>query len=357
MAFRSFSSRWDYSIMQVKLWYPTDVIMAKEVPFYVPVKAIVSDPDRELDEKNLEYSWELDNNLLSDPIGYSAYSRKNILAIAFFTVGVIKVTVTVTDRSTGETVSESIEVFGQITGEDGIYKFDEEPVATFYDDRYVPNFSVEFKKRFKAGDIFSGAYNYFLGAWILSKFEFGYDYAALTNEVKDLINRTTQPDQMWERYMDSDCVCYYHLTDPVKTYYPNKFNLMHLYNNPYGIGFHIKVNNDYPIYLAQERLFQAVRFVCFLHGIDIARQDYSRFKASHPITFYDEVLDKLDVYMTQKYDQMKSIIDLDNMYELMCDTTDDFLGQKSYDDDIGVYDWTIVDDDFLQHSVDRLSNL
>ena len=61
--------------------------------------------------------------------------------------------------------------------------------------------------------------------------------------------------------------------------------------------------------------------------------------------------------MTQKYDQMKSIIDLDNMYELMCDTTDDFLGQKSYDDDIGVYDWTIVDDDFLQHSVDRLSNL
>ena len=62
--------------------------------------------------------------------------KKNILAIAFFTVGVIKVTVTVTDISTGETVSESIEVFGQITGEDGIYKFDEEPVATFYDNRF-----------------------------------------------------------------------------------------------------------------------------------------------------------------------------------------------------------------------------
>jgi len=343
--------------MQVDLWYPTDVIMAKEVPFYVPVKATITDPDREIDENDIEYTWEIDNNLLSEPIEYTAYARKNILAIAFFTVGVLKVTLTVTDRSCGEIVTESIEVFGQIIGADGIYKFDEEPVATFYDDRYVPNFSVEFRKRFKAGDTFSGAYNYFLGEWILSAYEYGYDYAGLTNEVRDLINRTTQPDQMWERYMDSDCVCYYHLTDPVKTYYPNRFNLMHLYNSPYGIGFHIKVKNDYPIYLAQERLFQAVRFVCFLHGIDIRRNDFSRFKASHPITFYDEVLDKLDEYLKQKYDQMKAIIDTDNMYELMCDTTDDFLGQKSYNDDIGVYDWTITDDSFLQQSIDKLSSL
>ena len=344
-------------MLTLDLWYPTDVIMAKEVPFYVPVKATITDPDRELDESNLEYDWDIDNNLLSEPIEYTAYSRKNILALAFFTVGVIKVTLTVVDNSTGEIVTESIEVFGQTKGADGIYKWDEEPVATFYDDRYVPNFSVEFRKRFKAGDTFSGAYNYFLGAWNLTTYDPDYDYASLSNEVRDLVNRTTQPDQMWERYMDSDCVCYYHLTDPVNTYFPNKFNLMHLYNYPEGIGFHIKVKNDYPIYLAQERLFQAVRFVCFLHGIDIRRNDFSRFKASHPITFYDNVLDKLDTYLIQKYDQMKAIIDTDNMYELMCDTTDDFLGQKSYEDDIGVYDWTVIDDDFLQHSIDKLPSL
>ena len=343
--------------MQVKLWYPDDAVIATEVPFYIPVKATVTDPDNEILDDYLEYSWDIDNNLLSEPIEYTAYSRKNILAIAFFTVGIIKVTVTVTNKSTGDVVTESIEVFGQIKDVDGIYKFDEEPVATFYDDRYVPNFSVEFRKRFKAGDTFNGAYNYFLGTWILSKYDSNYDYASLTNEVRDLINRTTQPDQMWERYIDSDCQCYYHLKDPVKTYYPNRFNLMHLYNSPYGIGFHIKVNNEYPIYLAQERLFQAVRFVCFLHGIDIRRSDYSRFKASHPITYYDDVLDKLDTYLIQKYDQMKAVIDTDNMYELMCDTTDEFLGQKSYSDDIGVYDWTITNDDFLWNSIDKLSNM
>ena len=192
--------------MQVKLWYPTDAVIASEVPFYIPVKAIVTDPDNEILEEYLEYQWEIDNNLLSEPIEYTAYSRKNILALAFFTVGIIKVTVTVTNNSTGDVATDSIEVFGQINGADGIYKFDEEPVATFYDDRYVPNFSVEFRKRFKAGDTFSGAYNYFLGAWYLTQYQDGYDYASLTNEVRDLINRTTQPDQMWERYMDSDCV-------------------------------------------------------------------------------------------------------------------------------------------------------
>ena len=54
---------------------------------------------------------------------------------------------------------------------------------------------------------------------------------------------------------------------------------------------------------------------------------------------------------------MKAIIDMDNMYELMCDTTDDFLGQKSYDDDIGVYDWTINDDSFLHNPIDKLNIL
>ena len=339
--------------MQVKLWYPDDVVMASGVPFYVPVKAIVKDADREIDEKNLTYEWDINNNLLSEPIEYSAYARKNILALAFFTVGIIGVTVTVTDTSTGETVSEYIEVFGQIKGADGIYKWDEEPVATFYDDRYVPNFSVEFRKRFKAGDKFTGEYNYFLGRWEVTSTNPDFDYESIEPEVRDLINRTTQPDQMWERFMDSDCQCYYYMKDPVDVYYPNKFNLMQLYNYTTGIGYHIKVNNDYPIEMAQERLFQAVRFVLFLHGVEIQRHDWQKYICSYPIEQYDDVLDKLDTYMQYKYDEMKAVIDIDNMYELLTDTVDDFLGQKSYDDDMPVYDWEETDTEYLTHPLDE----
>lgn len=306
-------------MLTLKLWYPDDVVMASEVPFYLPVKAIVTDEDREFDKKDLVYTWEIDNNLLSEPIEYSAYSRNEILAIAFFTVGIVRVTVTVVDTSNGETVSDSIEVFGQIKGADGIYKWDEEPVATFYDDRYVPNFSVEFRKKFKAGDEFTGEYNYFLGRWYVSSNDYTFDYESIENEVRDLINRTTQPDQMWERYLDSDCKCYYYMKDPVDTYYPNKFNLMHLYNYTTGIGYHIKVNNDYPIELAQERLFQAVRFVLFLHGVEVQRHDWQKYICSYPIEQYDDVLDKLDTYMLYKYNEMKSVIDIDNMYELLTD--------------------------------------
>ena len=340
-------------MLTLKLWYPDDVVMASEVPFYLPVKAIVTDEDREFDKKDLVYTWEIDNNLLSEPIEYSAYSRNEILAIAFFTVGIVRVTVTVVDTSNGETVSDSIEVFGQIKGADGIYKWDEEPVATFYDDRYVPNFSVEFRKKFKAGDEFTGEYNYFLGRWYISSNDYTFDYESIENEVRDLINRTTQPDQMWERYLDSDCKCYYYMKDPVDTYYPNKFNLMHLYNYTTGIGYHIKVNNEYPIELAQERLFQAVRFVLFLHGVEIQRHDWQKYICSYPIEQYDDVLDKLDTYMLYKYNEMKAVIDIDNMYELLTDTVDDFLGQKSYDDDMVVYDWGEKDTEYLEHPLDE----
>lgn len=343
--------------MQVKLWYPDDVIMATEVPFYVPVKATVKDYDRVINENDLVYEWSIDNNLLSEPIEYSAYSRKNILAIAFLTVGIIGVKVTVTDTSNGEVVSDYLEVFGQIKGADGIYKFDEEPVATFYDDRYVPNFNVEFRRRFKAGDKFSGAYNYFLGRWIVDTTDSDFDYESIEPEVRDLLNRTTQPDQMWERYMDSDCKCYYYLKDPIDTYYPNKFNLMQLYNYKDGIGYHIKVNNNYPIELAQERLYQAVRFVLFLHGVDVYRHDYQQYICSYPIEYYDDVLDKLDQYLNQKYKDMKAVIDIDNMYELLSDSTDEFLGMKSYADDMPVYDWEEKNTDYLESGVYEKANV
>lgn len=340
-------------MLTLKLWYPTDVVMASGVPFYVPVKVKVTDEYFEINESDLEYEWEIDNNLLSEPIEYSAYARKNICAIAFFTVGIIGVKVTVRNKANGESASDYIEVFGQIKGADGIYKWDEEPVATFYDDRYVPNFSVEFRKRFKAGDEFKGEYNYFLGRWYVSTNDYSFDYESIENEVRDLINRTTQPDQMWERYMDSDCQCYYYLKDPVDTYYPNKFNLMQLYNYTTGIGYHIKVSNEYPIELAQERLFQAVRFVLFLHGVEIQRHDWQRYICSYPIEWYDDVLDKLDEYMQYKYNEMKAVIDIDNMYELMSDTVDDFLGQKSYEDNMIVYDWEEQDTDYLEKVVDE----
>ena len=297
MAGWRFSCRWDYSIMQVKLWYPDDAVIATQVPFYVPVKATVTDTEKVHNETDLQYEWEIDNNLLSEPIPYTAYSRKHVLCIAFASVGIIRVTVNVTDLVTGDIASDSIEVFGQIIGADGIYKFDEEPVATFYDDRYVPNFTVEFRKRFKAGDEFTGAYNYFLGRWFVSSNDYSFDYSSIENAVRELINRTTQPDQMWERFIDSDCKCYYYMKDPVDTYYPNKFNLMHLYNYTTGIGYHIKVSNDYPIELAQERLFQAVRFVLYLHGIEVQRHDWQKYICSYPIEQYDDVLDKMDEYM------------------------------------------------------------
>ena len=339
--------------MQVKLWYPEDSVMSSTVPFYVPVKATVTDTERVIDEKKLDYVWELDNSLLSEPIPYSAYSRKHVLCIAFSSVGLIRVTVTVTDTETGESVSDFIDVFGQIKGADGIYKWDEEPIATYYDDRYVPNFSVEFRKRFKAGDEFSGAYNYFLGRWYVTSNNYGFDFSSIENAVRDLINRTTQPDQMWERFLDSDCQCYYYMKDPVDTYYPNKFTLMHLYNYTTGIGYHIKVKNDYPIELAQERLFQAVRFVLYLNGVEVSRHDYNKYVCSYPIEHYDDVLDKLDEYMFQKYSEMKSIIDIDNMYELLTDTVDDFLGQKSYSDDMVVYDWEELDPEYLQRPLEE----
>jgi hypothetical protein len=339
--------------MQVKLWYPDDAVIATEVPFYVPVKATVTDTERVLNEKDLEYEWEINNNLLSEPIPYSAYGRKHILCLAFSSVGLIRVTVTVKDTVTGETVTDTIDVFGQIKGADGIYRWDEEPVATYYDDRYVPNFTVQFRKKFKAGDEFSGAYNYFLGRWFVSSSDYSFDYESIENAVRELINRTTQPDQMWERFLDSDCKCYYYMKDPVDAYYPNKFNLMQLYNYTTGIGYHIKVNNDYPIELAQERLFQAVRFVLYLKGVEVQRHDWQKYVCSYPIEEYDDVLDKLDVYMDQKYTEMKSVIDLDNMYELLSDTVDDFLGQKSYDDNMVVYDWEESDKDYLERPLEE----
>ena len=158
-----FRSCWYSPFMQVKLWYPDDAVIATQVPFYVPVKATVTDDEKVHNEANLEYTWEIDNNLLSEPIPYTAYSRKHVLCLAFVSVGLIRVTVKVTDTETGETATNFIDVFGQIRGADGIYKWDEEPIATYYDDRYVPNFTVQFRKRFKAGDEFTGAYNYFLG--------------------------------------------------------------------------------------------------------------------------------------------------------------------------------------------------
>ena len=74
---------------------------------------------------------------------------------------------------------------------------------------------------------------------------------------------------------------------------------------------------------------------------------------SYPIEEYDDVLDKLDDYMEQKYTEMKSVIDLDNMYELLSDTVDDFLGQKSYDDNMVVYDWEERDKDYLERPLEE----
>ena len=50
---------------------------------------------------------------------------------------------------------------------------------------------------------------------------------------------------------------------------------------------------------------------------------------------------------------MKSVIDLDNMYELLSDTVDDFLGQKSYDDNMVVYDWEESDKDYLERPLEE----
>ena len=63
--------------------------------------------------------------------------------------------------------------------------------------------------------------------------------------------------------------------------------------------------------------------------------------------------DKLDEYMEYKYTEMKAVIDIDNMYELMSDTVDDFLGQKSYEDNMIVYDWEEQDTEYLEHVVDE----
>ena len=243
----------------------------------------------------------------------------------------------------GESITKSIIIEGKTVEEDGIYRFDQEPVAKFYDDRYSPDFSVSFKKRFESGDKFSGAYNYFIGAYRFVRWDPTYDYSKLTNLVRELVNRTLQPDQMWDRYFASDCMCQFSMKDPVDVYYPNKFILHNLFTSKDGIGYHIKILNSYPLYLATERLYQALSFACSLKGLDLKRVDYSNFKYATPAVYYDTIMNNLDTYLKAKYNEMKSIIDIDNMFELLQTETDTFLGLKSYENNLPISYWEYDD--------------
>lgn len=319
--------------MQLTLWYPEE-FKAVGVPFYIPIKASVFGGSG-----NYTYTWEINNHLLSKDVSYEAYSKLNICCLGFLSIGILGVTVIAHDIETNEEVSEYVEIEGRTKDLDGIYRFDEEPVATYYDDRYSPNFAIEWKKKFEAGDKFKGAYNYFIGKFEFYTWDPDFDYSSLENEIKDLVNRTLQPDQMWDRYYNSDCKCQYSISDPVDVYYPNKFVLMHLFTSPDGIGFHIKLKNDYPLFCAVERLFQAISFSCALHGITLKRKDYDMHRSARPLVYYDSILNDLDTHTQERYDEMKTVLDIDYIYELIQSETDNFLGQKSYNNDMYIDYW------------------
>lgn len=322
--------------MQLILWWPEDYV-APGVPFYIPVSAKILNGSGDY-----TFEWDINNKLQAIEIPYESYAKKNILSIGFYNVGTLRVTCTATDNKTGEVVSEEVELNGYTEQETGRYYFDEVPVATYYDDTYLPDFAIEWEKKFSGSDAFDGGFIYYIGKYKFIKWDPEYDYSTLEDAINEVMNRTLQPDQMWERYFDSECQCQYAISDPVESYIPNKVTLLHMFTAEDGIGFHIRLRSDFSLQCAIGRLYQALAFVCFAKDINLEarRTTTNTMYTSHlPIAYYDQILDALDEDIAQTYANMKKTVDADYIYELLQDETITFLSKKSYDNDIELKEW------------------
>ncbi len=299
------------------VWQPSNGIF--ELPYYTPVIVYARGG-----VGPYTYNWEIDTLGNENTPPYSMFYRDNICSLVFQQSGLYHLNVTVTD-SRGVFVKKDVEIRAIAEEHVTTYKFDVPPKPSNYDGYFIkiqtwspPKYMIMKNN------------NYYVGKYYI---KMNVDNLPLTisdvlSQVKQIVNKTLSPDQMWERYYASQGFSFYSMNSRAAVYYAGRTTLNSIYIDEDGyICFNLRLTSDYPIASAIARTLQAFAWVITMNNIPYEIVDMNRRFEFKPTAHSDLVLDTMKEYVSNLVATKYARVELDERYDAIQTDVEVYLGK------------------------------
>lgn len=291
-----------------------------ELPYYIPiiVNATGGIPP-------YTYTWEIDKMGNETAPSHSMFTRDNICSLVFPQFGIYQLNITITDNR-GITVKKEIEVRAISQESITSYKFDVKPEASTYD-----GFFIKVQSWSPPKDILSKNNNYYVGKYYikLNLDDMELSMSDVLAQVKQIVNRTISPDQMYERYYASQGFSFYAMSSRAAVYYAGRTTLHSVYLDEEGfVCFNLRLTSDYPISSAISRTLQALAWVVSMNNIPHEIVDMNRKFEFKPTAHSDVVLDGMKAYVSNLVATKYARVELDERYDAIQTDVEVYLGKE-----------------------------
>ena len=296
--------------LNAEIIIPEDIVY--ELPYYVPILCKVSGG-----VAPYTYQWIIDNSVKE--YQYTSFIKDNLCSMVFLEKGNFIFSCTVTD-AVGNIVTVFKDYLAAPIPIIVNYEFDKYPSPDEYDKQY------EIYAQLYSPPENSKTINYYVGIYNMI---IDLNDAQLENlkiKMISLINKTVNEALMYWRY-NSSFTCYSSFDHRVDIYRPTKISLHNIFKHTDNrIGFHFKITNDYGLSTAVARIFQMLRWVCYMEGYTYTILDFNIQNYSAPLLAYDEIMDDMLGYLYNNWNKLYKNVELDELYDAVQHDVHRFLG-------------------------------